>query len=173
MTWSFRHARVNPSPFHVIDCPQFKFMVYTSYLKAFFKANNPIPTQPVREFVFNLTKWRLHTETYEMVHGHRLSLQRSLKPFQGNHHSLRVNTLGGPIPISFAKHNDFQVLKNLCNVPNSEFLSNLVHNGNANDSDTESDSNFFFGEDYIVFNVLQFTCHRFNLLFLTTVYVHD
>ena len=100
----------------MIDCPQFKFMVYTSYLKAFFKANNPIPTQPVREFVFNLTKWRLHTETYEMVHGHRLSLQRSLKPFQGNHHSLRVNTLGGPIPISFAKYNDFQVLKNLCNV---------------------------------------------------------
>lgn len=121
---TFKNARKNPTPFHVIELTQGMVKSITDFFRPFYKNKCPIPTRPLREICFRGDSSGIvfHRDSWN-----GLLLKTNLK-------NNRKNTINSEIPIlynaklciSVAKYRDLQVLKRFTS--NAQFYDSLPYN---------------------------------------------
>nr|XP_047133210.1 uncharacterized protein LOC124811519 isoform X2 [Hydra vulgaris] len=121
---TFKNARKNPTPFHVIELTQGMVKSITDFMRPFYKNKCPIPTRPLREICFRGDSSGIvfHRDSWN-----GLLLKTNLK-------NNRKNTINSEIPIlynaklciSVAKYRDLQVLKRFTS--NAQFYDSLPYN---------------------------------------------
>jgi len=124
--WSaIREARKKPAPFVVHEMYQSDFLNFTYHLRPKYKKNCPFSTHPIREIVFShdklkgllkRTSWNGMWEniTITATNGQRHLGDSGLSPIYLE-----------ALPISKAKFEDLQVLKQFCLPSAQDFFNNL------------------------------------------------
>ena len=143
----FRATRKNPSPFNIIKMESEMFQNVTEHIKVFYKTSCPIPTRPIREFVFEEAHPRLlrYRENWNGAY----STAVISKPVGARTSARQVPLTplySGKLPISEAKYIDLQVLKTFCSLQAQQFYDDPSHAGRNVDSH-ESDFGCSSSED--------------------------
>jgi len=141
-------ARVNPSPYNVIECDREMFKAWGSALNEIYVKKFPAPVRPIREmkFVATQTQTVSHRDTYNGLYSSTVIVKkekvlvdtsssskkkakRASKKKKTVPVKLKVvepnNLHQEPIPLTSEKYKDLQVLKRFCRQDAQEFIDKL------------------------------------------------
>lgn len=146
-----RNSREKPSPYIVVDCKREMFKGWTDFLKPKYQRQCPMPTRPIRCIKFEKTTPRFvhHRSNYsgsyfgnEIMKKTQLKKTKATRKDQNKSQEIVYTEpkklYDKPLPISQAKYNDLQCLKQfLITTEAKHFYENLSYDGRVQHHDDE------------------------------------